>query len=113
MSKDKDYLRGLMAQQKEETLEKNTKLIEEYRKDFEENEKLDCDLENDPITIHFCETTKDKRKWATFLHLTSSLPYRGFVGRRRQFFVKCGEAIVGMVQIASPLAQNPPRDRFI
>ncbi len=110
---NKDDQRALMAKQKQETLEKNEKVISKYRKDFEENAQLDCDLMTDPISIHFCETTKEKQMWATFLHISSSLPYRGFVGRRKQFFVKCGEVIVGMVQMASPLAQSRPRDQYL
>ncbi len=102
-----------MAKQKDESLVKNAKLIEEYRADFDANAKLECDLMVDPITIHFCETPKEKRMWAAFLHLTSSLPYRGFVGRRKQFFVKCGGVIIGMVQMASPLAASRPRDKYI
>jgi hypothetical protein len=113
MTFNKDDLRQLMAKQKEESLVKADKIITKYRQDFEDNAQLDCDLMTDPIRIHFCETQKDKQKWAAFLHLTSSLPYRGFVGRRKQFFVKCGDAIIGMVQMASPLAQSRPRDEFI
>ena len=113
MTFNKDDLRQLMAKQKEESLVKADKIITKYRQDFEDNAQLDCDLMTDPIKIHFCETQADKQKWAAFLHLTSSLPYRGFVGRRKQFFVKCGEAIVGMVQMASPLAASRPRDKFL
>ena len=113
MKMTKHDQRALMAEQKAETLVKNAKNIEKYRKDFEENAQKDCDLMTDSITIHFCETTKEKQMWAVFLHLTSSLPYRGFVGRRRQFFVKCGDVIIGMVQMASPLAQSRPRDQYL
>jgi len=110
---NKDDQRALMATQKAETLVKNAKNIEKYRKDFEANMAKECDLMTDPISIEFCETTRQKQMWAVFLHLTSSLPYRGFVGRRRQFFVKCGDVIIGMVQMASPLAQSRPRDQYL
>ena len=109
----KDDQRALMAKQKEESLVKAKKIIDKYKEDFDENAKLNCDLMTDDITINFCETTKDKQKWAAFLHLSSSLPYRGFVGRRKQFFVRCGDVIIGMVQMASPLAQSRPRDKFL
>lgn len=113
MSSDKDFLRSLMKKQKEETLIKNKKLIDKYRKEWEDNNKKECDLLKDKIYLHFCESKEDKEKWTAFLHLTSSLPYRGAVGRRIKILVMCKDVILGMIHLTSPLAQCSPRDKFI
>ena len=68
MAYDKDYLREIMALQKQETLEKNVKVIDQFRDDYEENAKKDCNLMTDHISIDVCETQKEKRRWYRSTH---------------------------------------------
>ena len=110
---NKSDLKELFKEYKEETLLKNKKLIDNYKSDYEENLKKECNLLKDKITLEFCETKEQKQKWTAFVHLTTSLPYRGAVGRQIKLFVKCKDCIIGMVHLVSPLAQSKVRDEYL
>jgi hypothetical protein len=110
---DKDYKRELLSEFKLETLVKDKKVIDKYRNCYAENNEIDCDLLKDDIQVRVCETAEDKAKWKAFVHLTSSLPYRGAVGRQVKLFVMCSEHILGMVHLTSPLAQAKVRDAYL
>lgn len=103
----------MFQEYKRETLEKSKKVIEKYKEEYEKNLKLDCNLLKDNITVKFCETEKEKQKWTAFVHLTTSLPYRGAVGRQVKIFIYCGDCIIGMVHLTSPMAQLKLRDEYI
>lgn len=109
----KEEKRTLMEEEKKSTLLKNKNLISKHREEFDENNKIDCDLDNDKIYLKFCETSYDKQLWTTFVHLTSSLPYRGAVGRQVKLFVYCKNHILGMIHLTSPMAQLKLRDKFL
>lgn len=110
---EKDYKRSLLSEFKIETLEKDKKVINKYRNEYIENDSKSCDLLKDNIHIKFCESNEEKQKWKAFVHLTTSLPYRGAVGRQIKIFVMCGECIIGMVHLTSPLAQSKVRDAYL
>ena len=109
----KEELRELFKDYKQETLVKNSKLIEKYRNDYNNNLKKTCNLLKDNISIEFCETKEQKQKWTAYVHMTTSLPYRGSVGRQIKIFVKCKDCILGMVHLTSPLAQSRVRDEYL
>jgi hypothetical protein len=110
---NKDDKKELLIKEKQKTLEKNKNLIAKYKKFYDLNEKLECNLEKDKIYIKFCETKEDKNLWHTFVHLTTSLPYRGAVGRQIKLFIYCKNHIIGMVHLTSPLAQLKLRDKYL
>ena len=70
------------------------------------------DLVNGNINIEFCETKEQVQKWKAFVHLTTSLPWKGAVGRQVKYFVKCDDVIIGMIHLTSPLAQCAVRDAY-
>ena len=109
---NKEELRHLFDEHKQETLIKNTSLINKYRDEYEENLNKVIYLVNDNITIEFCETKEQIQKWKAFVHLTTSLPWKGAVGRQVKYFVKCNDAIIGMIHLTSPLAQCAVRDAY-
>lgn len=109
---DKQELRELFTEQKEETLQKNKILIEKYQDEYNDNLSKDIDLLNGNISIEFCETKDQIQKWKAFVHLTTSLPWKGAVGRQVKYFVKCDNAIIGMIHLTSPLAQCAVRDAY-
>lgn len=98
---------------KQEALERDRGIINEFRHYYDANWERDCDLAGGEIGIHFCETDYDKRKWRAFVQLTSSSPYRGAVGRQTKLFVTCDNYILGMVHLTSPLASLRVRDEYI
>ena len=110
---NKQELRSMFSEFKKETLEKNKNIIDKYRNDYNRNLEIDCDLINDEISVEICETKEQKQKWTAYVHLTTSLPYRGAVGRQVKLFVKCGNHILGMVHLVSPLAQMKVRDEYL
>ena len=67
---------------------------------------------NGNISIEFCETKDQIQKWKAFVHLTTSLPWKGAVGRQVKYFVKCDDVIIGMIHLTSPLAQCAVRDAY-
>lgn len=109
---DKQELRELFTEQKEETLQKNKTLLEKYQDEYNNNLSKDIDLLNGNISIEFCETKDQIQKWKAFVHLTTSLPWKGAVGRQVKYFVKCDDAIIGMIHLTSPLAQCAVRDAY-
>lgn len=109
---DKQELRELFTEQKEETLQKNKMLLEKYQDEYNNNLSKDIDLLNGNISIEFCETKDQIQKWKAFVHLTTSLPWKGAVGRQVKYFVKCDNAIIGMIHLTSPLAQCAVRDAY-
>ena len=110
---NKDQKRLLMAEQKKRTLEKNKKIIDEFQNDYFLNSLRKYNLFEDKIELYLCTTKNEKRKWTAFVHLTTSLPYRNSVGRQAKFFVKCNDAIIGMLHITSAMAQLKLRDEYI
>lgn len=109
---DKAELRNLFIEYKNETLIKNDALIKRYQDEYDNNLSKNIDLLNDYITIEICETKEQVQKWKAFVHLTTSLPWKGAVGRQVKYFVKCNDAIIGMVHLTSPLAQCAVRDAY-
>lgn len=109
---DKQELRELFTEQKEETLQKNKMLLEKYQDEYNNNLSKDIDLLNGNISIEFCETKDQIQKWKAFVHLTTSLPWKGAVGRQVKYFVKCDDVIIGMIHLTSPLAQCAVRDAY-
>lgn len=109
----KDDKRDLFLEQKKDSLEFNKNLIDKYKYIYESNSKIEVDLLNNPITLHFCEDKRDVQIWKTFVHLTSSLPWKGAVGRQVKFFVKCRNKILGMVHLTSPMAHLRVRDEYL
>lgn len=113
MDNSKEYKRNLLAEFKQESLEKNKKTIDKYREEYLLNNERFCDLTNDRIWVKICETKEEKAKWATFVHLTSSLPFKGAVGRQVKLFIMCGDHVLGMIHLTSPLAQSKVRDAYL
>ena len=109
---NKEELRHLFDEHKQETLIKNASLINKYKDEYEENLHKTIDLVNGNISIEFCETKEQIQKWKAFIHLTTSLPWKGAVGRQVKYFVKCDDAIIGMIHLTSPLAQCAVRDAY-
>lgn len=109
---NKDELRALFSEQKQETLKKNANLISRWAKHYEDNLNKQCDLMHDEITIEFCTTKEQVQQWKAYVHLTTSAPHKGAVGRQVKYFVKCGDTIIGMVHLTSPLAQCAVRDAY-
>lgn len=109
---DKQELRELFTEQKEETLQKNKTLLEKYQDEYNNNLSKDINLLNGNISIEFCETKDQIQKWKAFVHLTTSLPWKGAVGRQVKYFVKCDDVIIGMIHLTSPLAQCAVRDAY-
>ena len=109
---DKDKLRELFTEQKHETLVKNEALINKFKEEYNKDIKGKCNLLHDNITIEFCETKEQVQKWKAYVHLTTSLPWKGAVGRQVKYFVKCNDIIIGLVHLTSPLAQCAVRDAY-
>lgn len=109
---DKAELRNLFIEYKNETLIKNDALIKRYQDEYDNNLSKNIDLLNDYITIEICKTKEQVQKWKAFVHLTTSLPWKGAVGRQVKYFVKCNDVIIGMVHLTSPLAQCAVRDAY-
>ena len=97
---------------RKETLIKNASLINKYKNEYEGNLNKTVDLVNGNINIEFCETKEQVQKWKAFVHLTTSLPWKGAVGRQVKYFVKCDDVIIGMIHLTSPLAQCAVRDAY-
>lgn len=110
---EKEALRNQFKDYKAETLYNNEKLINKYKEEYELNSQMECDLINGNIHIEICETKEQKQKWLAFVHMTTSLPYKGAVGRQIKLFIKCGDHILGMVHLTSPLAQLRVRDEYL
>jgi hypothetical protein len=110
---DKDHLKAFLKKQKVETLKKNKLLVESFIEDYADNFIMFCDLSKGKVDIKFCEDKEDKRRWTAYVHLTTSLPYRGAVGRQVKYFVMWSGTILGMVHLTSPLAQLKLRDEYI
>lgn len=110
---DKKQLRELFNESKLESLEKNKKVIDQFREEYEADQKKTADLVNGKITVRPCETQQEKRRWAAYVHLEHSMPYRGGVGRRVQFLVYCDDVVIGMFQLMSPMAQCRVRDQHM
>lgn len=110
---NKQELRDMFSEFKQETLEKNKNIIDKYRDDYNKNLEINCDLINDEISVEICETKEQKQRWTAYVHLTTSLPYRGAVGRQVKLFIKCGNHILGMIHLVSPLAQMKVRDEYL
>lgn len=109
----KEELKELFKEYKQETLNKNSKLIEKYKEDYNNNLQKKCNLLKDDILVEFCETKEQKEKWKAYVHMTTSLPWRGSVGRQIKIFVKCNDCILGMIHLTSPLAQSKVRDEYL
>lgn len=101
-----------MPNKKKETLIKNKSLIDKYIDEYNNDVAGQCDLLNDDITIEFCETKEQIQKWKAYIHLTTSMPWKGAVGRQVKYFVKCNNVIIGLVHLTSPLAQCAVRDTY-
>ena len=110
---NKDKKQDLLKLQKQDTLGKDKKIISKYQNIIEQNSLSSCDLVKDKIYLKECNTQADKQLWKTFVHLTSSLPYRGAVGRQVKFFVMCKDMVLGMVHFTSPMAQMKLRDEYL
>ena len=48
---NKQELRNMFSEFKQETLEKNKNIIDKYKEDYYKNLETDCDLVNDKITV--------------------------------------------------------------
>ena len=48
---------------------------------YENNLNKKCDLMHDKITIEFCTTKEQVQQWKAYVHLTTSSPWKGAVGR--------------------------------
>lgn len=110
---DKKAKQELLIEYKQETINKNKKLISKYEHDYKNNSLIECDLAKDNIYLEFCETKEQKQKWLSYVHMTTSLPYKGAVGRQIKIFVKCNDHILGMIHLTSPLAQMKVRDKYL
>ena len=110
---EKESKKELLKEYKQETITKNKKVIEKYFEDYNNNNKIKVDLLKDKIEIEFCETRENKQRWVAYTHLTTSLPWRGAVGRQVKLFIKCNNHILGMVHLTSPLAQMKVRDEYL
>lgn len=113
MNRKKHKLIDQLSKYKEETLESNKGIINKFRANYDRNYRSGCNLLSGDIAVRFCETETQKQKWQAYVHLTSSLPYRGSVGRQTKIFVECGQHILGMVHLTSPLAQLKVRDEYL
>ena len=111
--KDRITKRNLFAIEKEATLIKNSKLISKWQDNFDTHSNLKCDLQKDKILVCACETKEEKQKWTAFVHLTTSLPYKGAIGRQVKFFIYCGSVIIGMFHLVSPMAHMKLRDAYV
>ena len=109
---NKQELRELFIEQKKETLEKNKTLIERWGGHYHDNLNKRCNLMKDEITINICKTKEEVQQWKAYVHLTTSLPWKGAVGRQVKYFVMCKDVIIGMVHLTSPLAQCAVRDKY-
>lgn len=109
----KDEMRKLMWEQKVETLKNNHDLILEYLDTYKNNLVTSCDLMNDEIRIIVCNQKSQISMWNAFTHLTTSLPFRGSLGRSLKFFVVCGDHILGMVNMRSAPSQCGLRDKYL
>lgn len=110
---EKDEKRELMLQQKRKTLRKNKSLVTKYYSKFLQNFQMDCDLAEDKIWIKFCHKEDDIQLWHAFQHLTSSLPYKGAVGRQTKLFIMCKDHVLGMVHLTSATCVIQVRDEFL
>ena len=110
---DKGRGHELLYRYKIESLEKNKELLYGYIARFGLEQSISCNLMEDDIRVVFCDNRALVRKWKAFTHLVSSLPWRGSVGRQLKVFVMCGDCILGMVHLTSPLAQLRARDELL
>lgn len=97
---------------KKKLLKKTQPLSQDGGGHYNDNLKKNCDLLNGKITIQICKTKEEVQQWKAYVHLTTSLPWKGAVGRQVKYFVKCDDVIIGMVHLTSPLAQCAVRDAY-
>lgn len=109
----KDEKKRLMGEEKQRTLLKNKKLLDEYEDIYNEEVLKECDIFKGDIKLKLCTAKEEKRKWTAFVHFTTSLPYKNAVGRQAKFFVCCDDVIIGMVHLTSAMAQLKLRDEHI
>ena len=102
-----------MWEQKAETLKNNRVAILEYLDAYKNNLILSCNLMDDEIQIIVCNRKSEISMWNAFTHLTTSLPFRGSLGRSLKFFVVCNGHILGMVNMRSAPAQCDLRDKYL
>lgn len=110
---DKESKIAMMVPFVEDIARKNKSLIEKWEKNYKAESSLDLDLMNGDITINFCESQDEKRKWKAYVFMTSSFPWRGAVGRQVKAFVRCDGVTLGMLHLTSPLAQLRVRDSYL
>ncbi len=113
MNITKEQMRKLMWEQKVETLKNNRDVVLEYLEAYRNNLTLSCDLMNDEIGIVVCSRKSEVSMWNAFTHLTTSLPFRGSLGRSLKFFAVCNGHILGMVNMRSAPAQCGLRDEYL
>lgn len=92
---------------------KNRQLLNEWAESYDKDDSGNVDLVTGKISIQFCETIADKRKWKAYTIKTSSFPWRGAVGRQVKAFVTCDNVTLGMLHFTSPLAQLRVRDKYL
>jgi len=102
-----------MREEKYNTLIKNKLLINKYYDCYNDNDQIKCDILSDDIGFKICSTKDDIQKWKAFVHLTTSLPWKGAVGRQIKVFVYCGDHILGMIHLVSPMAHLRLRDEYL
>lgn len=113
MDVSKDKKKQLLEGLKQESLDKDASVISKNAPFVYTMTRTNCDLGKDGVYLEFCETKEQKDLWKTFVHLTSSLPFRGAVGRQVKLFVRTEDHILGMVHLTSPLAQMRVRDDYL
>ncbi len=109
----KDQMRDLMWEQKAETLRNDRDSILEHLGAYRNNLALSCDLMNDEVRIVVCRRKSEVLMWNAYTHLTTSLPFRGSLGRSLKFFVECNGHVLGMVNMRSAPAQCDLRDKYL
>ena len=102
-----------MWEQKAETLRSNRDVILEYLDLYRNNLTLSCDLMDDEVRIVVCRRKSEVSMWNAYTHLTTSLPFRGSLGRSLKFFVECNGHVLGMVNMRSAPAQCGLRDKYL
>lgn len=103
----------LMAPLVADLTKKNSGLIEKWSRAYNKENKTIPDLLNGEVSIRFCETPEEKKKWKAYVLLTSSSPWRGAVGRQVKAFMECDGVTIGMIHLTSPLAQMRVRDSYL
>lgn len=109
----KNNKRELMAPFVNDLRAKNSALIKRWESDYNADNSGSVNLLTGKISVDFCETPDEKRKWKAYTLVTSSFPWRGAVGRQVKAFIKCDEVILGMIHLTSPLAQMRVRDAYL